>query len=187
MDTDTLTSKSFWKKGTVDMVSHSSTELSEIINYISDNVSTIHDQILFLSFTRSYVNMMKNIMLLPNLYDNIFIVDFVTKYIIDEIEDKNTVWYRKPPENLDKFKEIIIQLLHYSDNNIIVIDSLNQLFTIAEITNKSFDKFIDFLNDINTIDHGIQIKKILLFYNRKDSVFSDSMEKLNDKVIMKEI
>jgi len=187
MEMQTTNKRSFGKKSIVNIVSHPSVKFSEIIHFISENEGSPNDKILFFSFTRSYVNMMKTLLESPNLYDNLFIVDFVTKYIIDWIEDKNTVIYRMPPENLDMFKQLILKLLNQSNNNIIVIDSLNQLLSIADVTNRSLDNFINFLNAINSFDDSTHIENILFFYNKMNIVFSDYIENLKTKVVTKEI
>jgi hypothetical protein len=106
-----------------------------------------------------------------------------------EIKDKTSIMYRKPPETLELFQKFIIKIRSKSYVNIIVIDSLNQLFSITKASDDSIKQFLKFSTTMNDKYSEEEIDTIILFYTKKhiDGGHVEEIIQMNENIQLERI
>ena len=166
------------------LLTHNSVEFSDIVDFLNKVKKGEELVVLYISLVNSYSKMKKIIEVKPLDSKKLFIVDCVSNFITVNQDTADCV-YRKPPQDLDEMKELIMENIQKSHPNIVVLDSLSQFINFSMATNVELHNFYAFLKSIRRDAMGITNDIFILLYDDKmgsmkklPALFTDTILKL---------
>lgn len=155
------------------LLTHNSVEFSDIVDLLNKVRKGERSTVLYISLVNSYHNIKKTLEAKPLDSKKLCVVDCVSIFLI-EIQDTADCVYRKPPENLEEMKDLIIKNIQVTNPNIIVMDSLSQFINFSMPRDADLHDFYKFLKSIKEDAMGLTNDTVILLYDDK----MGSMKKL---------
>ena len=145
---------------------HNSVELSDIVDFLNQIRKNQQLTVLYISLVNSYNKIKETLAKHPMPLKKIHVVDCVSGFLI-EVRDTPDCVYRKPPENLEQMKELILKQIGQVNPNIVVVDSLSQFINFSIPNENELNKFYRFLRSIKENILGLNEDSIILLYDDK--------------------
>jgi archaellum biogenesis ATPase FlaH len=140
--------------------------------------------VLYISLINSYSHIKNTLQTHPLPLKKLFVVDCVSGFLI-EIQDSIYCVYRKPPNNLEEMKNLIMKNIQWSNPNIIVVDSISQFINFTVPTDEELHNLYEFLLSIKEDTLGVTCDAIILVYDDRlgsmkklPTMFTDAILKL---------
>jgi hypothetical protein len=146
---------------------HNSVELSDIINFINKIREDDKLSVMLISFINSYERIKETLIEHPLEIKKLYVVDCVTNLIDDCKDDTPVCEYKRPPDNLDQLKDMVMKKIDEKNPNIVVIDSLSQFINFSATTDDELEDFFKFLYNIKQNISGLSKDSIILLYDEK--------------------
>ena len=89
------------------LLTHNSVDFSDIVDFLKKIRRDEKLTILYISLVNSYSNMEKVLNVKPLVSKKLFVVDCVSNYLAEHVDTVDCV-YRKPPDNLNDMKALIM-------------------------------------------------------------------------------
>jgi len=175
--------KTFKSLHGVILLTHNSVEFTDLIEFLKNMRGNQQTTVLYISLINSYSHIKNTLQTHPLPLKKFFIVDCVSGFLI-EIQDSIYCVYRKPPNNLEEMKNLIMKNIQWSNPNIIVVDSISQFINFTVPTDEELHNLYEFLLSIkDTL--GITCDAIILVYDDRlgsmkklPTMFTDAILKL---------
>lgn len=155
------------------LLTHNSIEFSDLVDFLKNICRNQETTVLYISLINSYDRIKQTLQTNPLPTKKLFVVDCVSGFLI-EIQDQTQCAYRKPPQNLEEMKNLIMKNIQWSNPNIIVVDSISQFINFTTPTDKELHDLYAFLQSMKADTLGITREVIILVYNDR----MGSMKKL---------
>ena len=155
------------------LLTHNSIEFSDLVDFLKNICRNQETTVLYISLINSYDRIKQILQTNPLPTKKLFVVDCVSGFLI-EIQDQTQCAYRKPPQNLEEMKNLIMKNIQWSNPNIIVVDSISQFINFTTPTDKELHDLYAFLQSMKADTLGITREVIILVYNDR----MGSMKKL---------
>jgi len=155
------------------LLTHNSIEFSDLVDFLKNICRNQETTVLYISLINSYDRIKQTLQTNPLPTKKLFVVDCVSGFLI-EIQDQTQCAYRKPPQNLEEMKNLIMKNIQWSNPNIIVVDSISQFINFTTPTDKELHDLYAFLQSMKVDTLGITREVIILVYNDR----MGSMKKL---------
>jgi hypothetical protein len=155
------------------LLTHNSIEFSDLVDFLKNICRKQETTVLYISLINSYDRIKQTLQTNPLPTKKLFVVDCVSGFLI-EIQDQTQCAYRKPPQNLEEMKNLIMKNIQWSNPNIIVVDSISQFINFTTPTDKELHDLYAFLQSMKADTLGITREVIILVYNDR----MGSMKKL---------
>jgi archaellum biogenesis ATPase FlaH len=155
------------------LLTHNSIEFSDLVDFLKNICRKQETTVLYISLINSYDHIKQTLQTNPLPTKKLFVVDCVSGFLI-EIQDQTQCAYRKPPQNLEEMKNLIMKNIQWSNPNIIVVDSISQFINFTTPTDKELHDLYAFLQSMKADTLGITREVIILVYNDR----MGSMKKL---------
>jgi hypothetical protein len=175
--------KTFKSLHGVILLTHNSVEFTDLIEFLKNVRGNQQTTVLYISLINSYSHIKNTLQTHPLPLKKFFVVDCVSGFLI-EIQDSIYCIYRKPPNNLEEMKNLIMKNIQWSNPNIIVVDSISQFINFTVPTDEELHNLYEFLLSIkDTL--GITCDAIILVYDDRlgsmkklPTMFTDAILKL---------
>ena len=175
--------KTFKSLHGVILLTHNSVEFTDLIEFLKNVRGNQQTTVLYISLINSYSHIKNTLQTHPLPLKKLFVVDCVSGFLI-EIQDSIYCVYRKPPNNLEEMKNLIMKNIQWSNPNIIVVDSISQFINFTVPTDEELHNLYEFLLSIkDTL--GITCDAIILVYDDRlgsmkklPTMFTDAILKL---------
>jgi hypothetical protein len=155
------------------LLTHNSIEFSDLVDFLKNICRNRETTVLYISLINSYDRIKQTLQTNPLPTKKLFVVDCVSGFLI-EIQDQTQCAYRKPPQNLEEMKNLIMKNIQWSNPNIIVVDSISQFINFTTPTDTELHDLYAFLQSMKADTLGITREVIILVYNDR----MGSMKKL---------
>jgi len=146
---------------------HNSVELSDIINFLNKTEVNKQLRVIYITFINSYDRIEETLIDHPLESKKLYVVDCVTPLLVDFREDTPDCEYKRPPDNLEQLKNMLIEKIGEKKPNIVVIDSMSQFINFSTPTDEELEDFYKFLNSIKQNVWGLSDDSIILLYDDK--------------------
>ncbi len=168
----------YWKKLTRDLDEivgklhgvvlfiHNSVKFKDLLDFFNKVRPDKRMKILYISLINSYSRIERNLQEKPLNNKRLHVVDCVSSFIMD-MEDTRFCVYRKPPENLQALKDMILTNIERVGPNILVVDSLTQFINFSVPTDDELTELYRFLKELRENIIGLGDDSIILIYNNK--------------------
>jgi len=155
------------------LLTHNSVEFSDIVDFLNKIRKDEELTILYISLINSY-SQIKNTLKTKSLDSKkLFLVDCVSGFL-NKLQDTADCVYRKPPQNLEEMKELMVNNIQLANPDIIVVDSLSQFINFSMPEERELIELYNFLKSIKKNVMGVINDTIILLYDNK----MGSMKKL---------
>jgi hypothetical protein len=176
--------KTFESLHGVVLLTHNSIEFSDLIDFLKNIRRGQETTILYISLINSYNHIKQTLQTHPLTSKKLFVVDCVSGFLL-ELHDTIDCVYRKPPQNLEEMKNLIMKNIQWSNPNIIVVDSISQFINFTTPTDEELHNLYAFLKSIKENAFGITNDAIILLYDDRmgsmkklPTMFTDAIMKL---------
>ena len=166
------------------LLTHNSIEFSDLIDFLKNIRRNQETTVLYISLINSYNHIKQTLQTHPLPLKKLFIVDCVSGFLL-EVQDTIDCVYRKPPQNLEEMKNLIIKNIQWSNPNIIVVDSISQFINFTTPTDEELHNLYAFLRSIKEDALGIARDAIILLYDDRmgsmkklPTMFTDAIMKI---------
>lgn len=146
------------------LLTHNSADFSDIVDFL--NIVRRDEQltILYISLIQSYSRIREVLQNKPLVSKKLTVVDCVSGFLI-ELQDTFDCVYRRPPENLEAMKDLILKSIERVNPNIIVVDSLSQFINFSMPSDTELSNLYKFLRLIKEHAMGIINDTVILLYD----------------------
>jgi hypothetical protein len=176
--------KTFKSLHGVILLTHNSVEFTDLIEFLKNMRGNQQTTVLYISLINSYSHIKNTLQTHPLPLKKLFVVDCVSGFLI-EIQDSIYCVYRKPPNNLEEMKNLIMKNIQWSNPNIIVVDSISQFINFTVPTDEELHNLYEFLLSIKEDTLGVTCDAIILVYDDRlgsmkklPTMFTDAILKL---------
>ncbi|MCJ7698610.1 MAG: hypothetical protein MUO73_09820 [Thermoplasmata archaeon] len=176
--------KTFKSLHGVILLTHNSVEFTDLIEFLKNMRGNQQTTVLYISLINSYSHIKNTLQTHPLPLKKLFVVDCVSGFLI-EIQDSIYCVYRKPPNNLEEMKNLIMKNIQWSNPNIIVVDSISQFINFTVPTDEELRNLYEFLLSIKEDTLGVTCDAIILVYDDRlgsmkklPTMFTDAILKL---------
>ena len=166
------------------LLTHNSIEFSDLIDFLNNLRRNQQATVLYISLINSYNHIKHTLQTHPLYSKKLYVVDCVSGFVL-ELTDTIDCVYRKPPQNLEEMKNLIMKNIHWSNPNIIVVDSISQFINFTVPTEAELHNLYAFLRSIKEDALGITRDAIILLYDDRmgsmkklPTMFTDAIMKL---------
>jgi hypothetical protein len=156
--------KTFKSLHGVILLTHNSVEFTDLIEFLKNMRGNQQTTVLYISLINSYSHIKNTLQTHPLPLKKLFVVDCVSGFLI-EIQDSIYCVYRKPPNNLEEMKNLIMKNIQWSNPNIIVVDSISQFINFTVPTDEELRNLYEFLLSIKEDTLGVTCDTIILVYD----------------------
>jgi hypothetical protein len=156
--------KTFKSLHGVILLTHNSVEFTDLIEFLKNMRGNQQTTVLYISLINSYSHIKNALQTHPLPLKKLFVVDCVSGFLI-EIQDSIYCVYRKPPNNLEEMKNLIMKNIQWSNPNIIVVDSISQFINFTVPTDEELRNLYEFLLSIKEDTLGVTCDAIILVYD----------------------
>ena len=168
------------------LLTHNSIEFSDLIDFLNNLHRNQRATVLYISLINSYNHIKQTLQAYPLLLKKLYVVDCVSGFLLDQQDTINCV-YRKPPQNLEEMKYLIIKNIQWSNPNIVVVDSISQFINFTVPTEAELHNLYSFLRSIKEDALGIIRDAIILLYNDKMGSLKKLPTMFTDVIIKLEV
>lgn len=145
---------------------HNSAKFEDITDFFNKIHPDKRLRVLYISLINSNNHIERILKEKPLINKRLHVVDCVSSFIMD-MEDTRFCVYRKPPQNLQALKEMILENIQKTDPNILVVDSLTQFINFSVPTENELVGLYHFLKELRENIIGLGDDSIILIYNDK--------------------
>ena len=146
---------------------HNSVELSDIINFLNETGVNKQLRVIYITFINSYDRIKETLKEHPLESKKLYVIDCVTPLLADFREDTPGCEYKKPPDNLEQLKNMLMEKIEEKNPNIVVIDSMSQFINFSTPIEEELEDFYKFLNSIKQNVRQLSDDSIILRYDDK--------------------
>ena len=136
------------------LLTHNSVEFSDIVDFL--NIARRNEKltVLYISLTQSYSRIKEVLQNKPLVAKKLSVVDCVSGFLI-ELQDASDCVYRRPPDNLEAMKDLIMKNIERLNPNMIVVDSLSQFINFSMPNDTEISELYKFLRSIKENAMGV--------------------------------
>jgi len=144
-----------------------SPEFSETVKFLN-NIDKIKSQNLcYISIISSYIHIENVLFSIPPISKNIYIVDCVSKLLVDNLKDNFNVIFRNSPNSFDKIKKVFLDAISFFSPQVVILDSLSQFLNYSNLDSDELIKLFLFFRETISDKKNSNIEKIILLFNEK--------------------
>jgi len=166
---------------------HNSVEFLHIIDFLNKVKPDHFTNVLYISLIRSY-NYMRHVLDINPLEEKrLFFIDCVSGFAFPPEENIDDCLYHKPPQDLERMKEIIKFGIEKSNPDIVIIDSLSQFINFSRPTEDELLDLYEFLKSLKENSLNILQDTFILLYDSKMGVAQNLPKTFTDMILRLEV
>lgn len=162
---------------------HNSVEFLNIIDFLNKVKPDHFSNVLYISLIRSYDYMRHVLDINPLEQKRLFFIDCVSGFAFPPEDKIDDCLYHKPPQNLERMKEIIKFGIEKSNPDIVVIDSLSQFINFSRPTEDELHDLYEFLRSLKENSLNIIQDTFILLYDSKLGVMRNLPKMSTDMIL----
>lgn len=129
------------------LLTHNSIEFSDLVDFLNNIRRNQETTVLYISLINSYNHIQQTLQTYPLPSKKLFVVDCVSRFL-HEIQDTDYCVYKKPPQNFEEMKNLIMKNVQWSNPNIIVVDPISQFINFTIPTDEELLNLYVFLHSM---------------------------------------